>query len=117
MRSSSRPLGGPRGSPKKSNVFFTAGTGEYVQVLITEKANGGALLDWYLAQSPGVTSSQVTLYTTRQDYRALISPDQAVHYVDFGDRAAVVTYNVGQRNQLQYKITFQMMVQSLKRLP
>lgn len=100
----------------KDSVFFSAQGGEFVQVLMQERTDDGSLLDWYLAQSPGVSATQVVTYKTRQGNDALISPDQLVHYVALGNRIAVVTYNVGQRNELHYKITFQMMVQSLRGL-
>src|SRR5688572_72520 len=35
-------------------VFFDASTGEFVEVLVQEKPAGQAIMDWYLAQAPGV---------------------------------------------------------------
>ena len=100
----------------KKTVFFNAPSGETVTIAISEKPAGQSLMDWYLAQAPGVTGSQVTTYSTRQGYTAIISPDQFVHYLDLGgDRVAVVTYSLGTRLQVQYKVTFQMMVQSLRK--
>lgn len=100
----------------KKTVFFNAPTGETVTILITDKQPGQSLMDWYLAHTPGVNSSQVTTYNTRQGYDAIISPDQFAHYVDLGgDRVASVTYDLGTRLEVQYKVTFQMMVQSLRK--
>ncbi len=97
-------------------VFFNAPSGETVTILISDKQPGQTIMDWYLAHTPGVTSSQVTMYNTRQGYDAIISPDQFAHYVDLGNgHVASVTYGLGTRLQVQYKVTFQMMVQSLRK--
>jgi hypothetical protein len=99
----------------KKTVFINAPSGETVTIAISEKPAAQAFMDWYLAQAPGVNSSQVTTYVTRQGYSAIISPDQFVHYVDLGNnRVAVVTYSLGARLEVQYRVTFQMMVQSFR---
>ena len=100
----------------KAEVFFDASTGEFIEVLVQEKSKDQAIMDWYLAQAPGVTSSQVEPYKTKQGYDAVLSPDKFTAYVDGGDRVYVVSYNLGKRFEIQYKVTFQMMVQSLTKL-
>ncbi|MEY4744139.1 MAG: hypothetical protein RL272_84 [Candidatus Parcubacteria bacterium] len=100
----------------KKEVFFDGPSGEFVEVLVQSKEKAQSIMDWYLAQSPGVTSSQVEPYKTRQGYDAVMSPDRFTAYVDGGDRVYVVTYNLGKRFEIQYKVTFQMMVQSLQKL-
>jgi hypothetical protein len=105
------------GTAEAKEVFFGAPSGEFIQVLMEEKAPGQSLMEWFLAQSPGVTSSQVELYKTRQGYDAILSPDRFTAYVAFnGDKVAVVSYNLGKQLQIQYKITFQMMIMSLMSL-
>ncbi|HTK04227.1 MAG TPA: thrombospondin type 3 repeat-containing protein [Candidatus Eisenbacteria bacterium] len=100
----------------KKEIFFDAATGEFIEVLVQDKEKTQPIMDWYLAQAPGVTSSQVELYKTKQGYDAVLSPDKFTAYVDGGERVYVVSYNLGKRFEIQYKVTFQMMVQSLTKL-
>ncbi|MEY4722556.1 MAG: hypothetical protein RLZZ324_69 [Candidatus Parcubacteria bacterium] len=92
---------------------FTAPSGEFISVLVSDKPAAQELMDWYLAQAPGVTSSQVEPYVTRGGYQAILSPDRMTAFVDLGNRVAVVSYNLGKATEVQYRVTFQMMVQSI----
>lgn len=94
-------------------VMFNAPSGEFVSVVVVEKSVGQGMMDWYLAQAPGITSSQVEPYKTRQGYDAILSPDRQTAYVDLGNRVAVVSYNLASQPNVQYRVTFQVMVQSL----
>ena len=100
----------------KKEVFFDGPSGEFVEVLVQDKDKAQPIMDWYLAQSPGVTSSQVEPYKTKQGYDAVLSPDKFTAYVDGGNKVYVISYNLGKRFEIQYKVTFQMMVQSLQKL-
>lgn len=102
--------------PEKKTVFFNAPSGEFIEVLIQDKQAKQSLMDWYLSQAPGVTSSQVESYKTKMGYDAILSPDRMNAYVDFGDKAVVVSYNLGKQLIINYRVTFQVMVTSLKKL-
>lgn len=104
--------------PEKKQVTFTAPSGETVEVLAQDKQPAQSLMDWYLLQAPGVTSSQIEPLTfkTRQGYDAMLSPDQMSAYVDFGNKTIVVRYNLAGQLEIQYRSTFKMMVHSLKKL-
>lgn len=103
------------GSEGSGEVMFTAPSGEFIVVLTEEKPLAQSLMDWYLAQSPGFTSSQVEPYKTRNGFDAILSPDRQTAYVDFGDHVIVVSYNLGSQLNVQYRVTFQVMVQSLEK--
>lgn len=100
----------------KKEVFFDGPSGEFIEVLVQDKDKAQTIMDWYLAQSPGVTSSQVEPFKTKQGYDTVLSPDKFTAYVDGGDKVYVISYNLGKRFEIQYKVTFQMMVQSLQKL-
>ncbi len=106
------------GDSQNKQVLFSAPSGEFVEVLAQDKLPTQTLMEWYLAQSPGATSSQVEPLTfkTRQGYDAVLSADQMTVYVDFGNKAMVVTYNLGKQLEIQYRSTFKMMVHSLKKM-
>jgi hypothetical protein len=97
-------------------VFFNAPLGEFIEVLVEDKQEGQSLVDWYLAQSPGVTSSQIEIFTTKNGLSALLSPDRMTGYVDAGDRVIVVTYNIGSQLEIRYRVTHLMMVHSVRKL-
>ena len=104
--------------PEKKQATFTAPSGETVEVFVQDKQSAQSLMEWYLLQAPGVTSSQIEPLTfkTRQGYDAMLSPDQMSAYVDFGNKTIVVRYNLNSQREIQYRSTFKMMAHSLKKL-
>jgi hypothetical protein len=102
------------GDEIKSEVFISAADGEFIEVLVLPKPKATALLDWYLAQAPGVAAADVTMLKTKQGRVALQAPDKLTSYVDVGNRVIVVSYNLGKQDEMQYRATFLMMVQSVR---
>ncbi len=107
-----RPAAWIAGESDKQTLF-TASSGEFVEVLVQPKERSQSLMDWYLAQAPGVTVSQVEPFTTKQGYDAVLSPDRMTAYVNGGDKVFVVSYNLGSQTELRFRATFRMMIQSL----
>lgn len=95
------------------SVFFYAPGGEFIQVLVQENPDRKTLMDWYLEQAPGVSSSQVNMFKTRQGYDEILSPDGFTAFIASGNRIAVIAYNLASSAEIQYKSTFAMMVNSL----
>ncbi|MEK9152946.1 MAG: hypothetical protein AAB692_06285 [Patescibacteria group bacterium] len=102
------------GDATQKEAFFTAPTGEFVEVLMDENADNKSLLDWYLAQDPNVKSAEVAMFKTKQGHDEILSPNSLTAYVALGKRVAVVTYNLGSSAEIQFKSTFAMMIASLK---
>jgi hypothetical protein len=95
-------------------TYFTSPKGEFIQVLVEANDEGKTLMDWFLEQSPGVSSSEVQLFKTLGGYEEILSPDKMTAFVAAGQRVFVVSYNLGDRDKIEYKITFKMVVNSLK---
>ncbi|MBI4458116.1 hypothetical protein HY633_04090 [Candidatus Uhrbacteria bacterium] len=98
----------------EKETFFTASTGEFVEILVEENIDNKKLLDWYLAADPNVKSAEVAMFKTRQGYEEILSPDGLTAYVAAGSRIYVITYNLGTSAEIQFKSTFAMMINSLK---
>jgi len=103
-----------RESSDQGTIFFTAPSGEFIQVLIEPNAEGESLMDWYLTQSPSVRSSDVQIFKTPGGYDQILSPDRFTAFVASGHRIFVISYNLGAALEIQFKATFSMMVNSLK---
>lgn len=96
-----------------SEVYFTAATGEFIEIMAVPNADNKPLVDWYLAQVPDVKSSEIQVLKTRAGYDEVLSPDRMTAYVAAGDKVLVVSYNLGNQFLVRYKATFQMIVSSL----
>ena len=95
-------------------TYFTSSKGEFIEVLTESNDAGKTLMDWYLEQSPGVKSSEVQLFKTLAGYEEILSPDKMTAFVAAGKKVFVISYNLGDSDKVDYKITFKMMVNSLK---
>ena len=98
---------------EKSSIFFTAPTGEFIQVLIEDNSDGKSLLEWYLQQAPSVRSSEVQMFKTARGYDEILSPDRMTAFVVYSKRVFVISYNLGSILDVQFKATFGMMINSL----
>jgi len=95
-------------------TYFTSPKGEFIEVLVEPNDSGQTLMDWYLEQSPGIKSSEIQLFKTLGGYEEILSPDKMTAFVAAGKKVVVISYNLGESNTIDYKVTFKMMVNSLK---
>jgi len=97
---------------QNGGVMFEAPTGEFFQVLVIDRTDTGSLMNWYLNQAPGVSSSQVEAFQTKQGYDEVTSPDKMTAYVGVGSKVYVLSYNLGSQSMVNFQATFHMMVNS-----
>ncbi len=111
---------GQRGN-ESAEFFATAPSGEFIEVLVTEKPAAQSLLEWLAAISPGTKAEEVERFRTKNDYDALRSPDRLTAYIDGGPsivsgtgmgRVYAVTYNVDDRTDIDFRTTYEMMIAS-----
>jgi len=69
---------------KHRPIFGQCASGEFFEVLVTDKPSDQSLVEWYLAMSPGASASDVLRFKTLQSYDALRSPDRLTAYIDSG---------------------------------
>jgi hypothetical protein len=95
-------------------VLFTSATGEFVQVIVQENPEKISVLDWYLKQNPNVTAAQVGTVVTKTGLQGIRSPDGLTVYFGNGDYIFAVAYQIGNRTEVNFETTFEMMVRSFK---
>ncbi len=102
---------------QNGTVAWSAQNGEFVQLLVQENADALPLIDWYLAQAPGVTRAQITALTTKSGLAGIRSPDGFTSYVALSPtRVLIVSYSLGGRTEASYRRSYEMMVNAVKLL-
>jgi hypothetical protein len=95
-------------------VLFTSATGEFVQVIVEDNLEHLSALDWYLAKVPEVTAAEVKPVVTKSGLEGVQSQDELTVYFSYGDYIYAITYNIGEKTELNFKSTFEMMYKSFK---
>jgi hypothetical protein len=96
-----------------AQFMTTAPTGEFFEVLVTDKPKDQSLVEWYLAMSPGTSESDVMHFTTIQGYDALRSPDRLTTYIDPGNgELYTLTYSYADKTTLEFGTTYEAFIQS-----
>ncbi len=89
-------------------------TGERFLMEFIEKSPDVSLADWYLTlKKEGVPQAS----KTKSGFPLLVSLDQLNAYVDLGVGVIVFTYETGSKGMIDYLQTFQMMVNSVEKIP
>jgi hypothetical protein len=90
-----------------------SGHGETFTLTLLDNPEHQAILDWYLAQNPGVLSSQVTNVKTLSGFDGLTGADQLTTYFPWGDKVLVVKYDLDDQPFVNFRTTYVMMLNSL----
>jgi hypothetical protein len=101
-------------------VIFQSATGEYIEVLIEDNPQKLDLVQWYLSQSPLADLNQLKKETTKQGYESLLSPDRLNAYLldkNQPEKVYIISYNIGNKNRVNFLTTFEMMRNSFNLLP
>lgn len=96
-----------------ASIEISAPGEESFTVEVRPKVAGQGIMDWYLAYDGSVTSSQVEPFKTRAGFDSIMSPDRMTAAVDLGDKIVLIKYELGGELLVEYRVTFQMVVQSL----
>jgi len=93
-------------------VMFSAATGEFVQVLTEDNPQDMSLVEWYLAQAPGADEEDLKLFANKAGIEGLQSPDRLTAYFKKDSRIYVVSLNIGGKTTIEYRRTYEMMLNS-----
>ncbi|MFA5051495.1 MAG: hypothetical protein WC544_00350 [Patescibacteria group bacterium] len=97
----------------RGKMFTTSG--EFVEASVQENPANLSARDWYLTQSPGVNSSQISSITNwDKTLSGVLSVDGLTAYFVSGQKVYIINYNLNILTQANYKSTFQMMYRSFK---
>ncbi|MBI3114903.1 MAG: hypothetical protein HYZ09_00195, partial [Candidatus Kerfeldbacteria bacterium] len=86
-------------------------TGEFFQVLVQQNPQRLTALEWYQSVAPGVSPSLIESLTVN-GLDGVRSPDQSSVYLVKNDQAYILTYNVGTLTSVNFRLFFDVLVNS-----
>lgn len=97
-------------------VLVHAPTGEVLQVVTQAIDPVQSIADWYQSQTPVAARVVLESDRTKQGFVMAWTDDHLTAYVRLTDDELVVfTYQLGDRDRVEYRQTFEMMINSLER--
>lgn len=97
-----------------NSATILTGHGEQFQVRIEDRTPGSSILDWHLAQNPGVLSSQIEQVTTKGGLEGIVGMDGLTTYFPWGnDKVFVLEYRLQGQPFVNFRTTYEMMKNSL----
>lgn len=112
-----RPTAWTVGVGAAGTTVFNAPTGEQIEVLVDEIADGDTLESWYRTLDPAATSDAVRVVRTKRGYEYIISPSRSAIFIRADQRVFVISYKLNGAEQIQYRVTFEMMANSFRLSP
>lgn len=100
--------------PDGSQATVTTGRGETMILKIENNVTGASLADWYAARVPGESASSVRPFVTKGGLQGVIAPDRLEALFAWGTKVFTVKYILGGEMFINYRTTFEMMLNSLK---
>lgn len=94
-------------------VSFTSQTGEFIKVFVQDNPQQLSALAWYLVQWPDLLVSQLK-QTEINGLAGVWDLEGLTVYLAKGDKLYVIAYNVGNKQEVNFKTTFQTMAQSFE---
>ncbi|HBU27758.1 TPA: hypothetical protein DEB00_01420 [Candidatus Uhrbacteria bacterium] len=95
-------------------VVISAPTGESFQVLPQVVVASDTLNSWYAETVAIADQQQLEAFRTKQGFVGVWTADHLTAFVRFSDEQILVfTYNLGSATRVQYRQTFEMMINSL----
>ena len=95
-------------------VLMTAPTLESFQVVPALIGPTETLNQWYARQVPASTPEPLTAFRTKQGFVGAWTPDRLTAYVRLNDETVLIfTYNLGSAQRIQYRQSFEMLINSL----
>lgn len=95
-----------------STFVAKAPTGETISMESLDLDPAVDLKAWYLAQDSEATTDELSDILTKRGYAGITSPDKRTTYVSAGGTIFAITYDLGEVVEINFFITYQMMVNS-----
>ncbi len=99
---------------EKSSVSFRSSRQATISVTWVEKDADETLAAWYAKKSPSDDPKNLKETLTKDGYYGLVTTNDRTAYLDVGTAVVMLEYDLGNRTQIEYLQTFQMMVNSLQ---
>ncbi|MCW1892124.1 MAG: fibronectin type III domain-containing protein [Candidatus Uhrbacteria bacterium] len=94
-------------------AVISTGHGETFEGYLLANPDKKPLMDWYLAEHPGVLSSQVKAFTTKSGLSGIEGIDQLVAYFQWGDMIFVFEYKLNGLPFVNFRMSYEMMKNAL----
>lgn len=101
---------------ENASVTFRSTRSAFVTVSAEAKDPAMSIDDWLLGKVSEGVKNQMKKILTKEGYIGFSSKDDRTSYLDLGDRVVTLVYDLGDKMQIEYLQTFQMMVNSFKKL-
>lgn len=92
-------------------AMFVSSTGEFVQVLVQDNPYRLTAQDWYLEQWPDLTAASLKTITVN-GLAGVWDLEGLTVYLAKDDKLYVIAYSVGNKPEMNFQTTFEMMVNS-----
>ncbi len=100
--------------PDGSQATVTTGHGESITLYIEDNATTSSLADWYMARTPGENASSVHPFVTKGGLQGVTVSDRLEALFPWGTKVFRMKYQTGGQPFINYRTTFEMMMNSLK---
>jgi len=104
---------------EKTEVLFTASSGEFIEVLVIDNIGRLSLADWYRQQFPNSDLEELRAVEIN-NLAGFRQADDLSFYLtakDNQDKIFLITYNIGESAAGNFMTTFEVMVKNFKLLP
>lgn len=98
----------------KKEVLFSAISGEYVEVQALPYPTGKSFPEWFSENFPSEQLTSYQPFVNRFKVSGVMSPDKTVAIITDGTSVYLIHYDGGTRAEINYRMTFRVMVQSFK---
>ncbi len=98
----------------KKEVLFTSITQEFVSVRVLPFPTDMPFAQWFIKTFPAEQLATYVPFVNKFKISGVMSSDGMVAIITDGAHVYLMTYNGGTRDEINYRMTFKMMVQSFK---
>lgn len=95
-------------------TVFSPGTGEFIEILIEENRQNLPIVSWYLSQAPGVRAGDLETFVAKSGLDGIKSPNRLTAYFTKNGLVYTISYNTGNKGEVYYSRTFEMMLNSFR---
>lgn len=97
-----------------SRATIRSGQGETYRIELVDNPQNQPLLEWYLAQNPGVASTAPRAITTKGGLEGLLGADRLDAFFAWDGKVFKIVYDNGAKPFINFRTTFEMMLNSLR---
>lgn len=94
-------------------ILSRAPSGEFIGLALSDNQKNLALFDWYSREAPNSDITTLEPITIKGGYLALQTANRLTTYVALQGKVLIVNLNIGDKTQIEYRRTYEMVLNSL----